>query len=250
MQQPPPFILPQGGWRARARGLLAGIGIQGRALALIALAALVLAVIVWVRGTSSAEPPLWTPPDGTTGAGVGSSSGDGVGGPAAFAAQPGGAGPPQSAITGNQIAIHVGGRVRRPGLVSLPAGSRVADALAAAGGPLDGADLDRVNLARRLTDGEQVLVVRKGDPMPPAASAGPGALPGEPGASSAPPTKVDLNTATVEQLESLPGVGAVTAGRIVAHRTRSPFRSVRDLLQVEGIGERRYESLRDLVTVG
>jgi competence protein ComEA len=242
MQQPPPFILPQGGWRARARGLLAGVGIQGRALALIALAALVLAVIVWVRGTSSAEPPLWTPPDGTAGAGVGASS-------TAFAAQPGGAGPPS--ITGNgQIAIHVGGRVRRPGLVSLPAGSRVADALAAAGGPLDGADLDRVNLARRLTDGEQVLVVRKGDPMPPAASAGPGAPPGEPGASGAPPTKVDLNTATVEQLESLPGVGAVTAGRIVAHRTRSPFRTVRDLLQVEGIGERRYESLRDLVTVG
>jgi competence protein ComEA len=150
-------------------------------------------------------------------------------------------------VTGaDGLAVHVAGRVRHPGLVSLPAGSRVADALAAAGGPVAGADLDRINLARKLADGEQVLVLRRGEAAPPPAAG----APADPGAPGVPAAKIDLNTASVEQLEALPGVGAVTAGRIVAFRARRPFRSVQDLLQVEGIGERRLESLRDLVTVG
>jgi len=131
------------------------------------------------------------------------------------------------------VAVHVAGRVRRPGLVRLPAGSRVQDAIRAAGGATPGADLDAINLARRLTDGEQIRVPAPGDPAPPLGqgAAGPGgpAGPGTPGA--APGAPLDLNTATVEQLDTLPGVGEVTAGRIVAYRTA-------------------HSQLKDLVTVG
>jgi competence protein ComEA len=134
----------------------------------------------------------------------------------------------------------VAGRVRRPGLVSLPAGSRVQDAIRVAGGVTSGADLDAVNLARKLTDGEQVRIPSHGDPAPPpaAGAAGPG-----------PTGPIDLNTATVEQLDTLPGVGEVTAGRIVAYRTAHPFTTVDELLEVPGIGQRRFDQLKDLVTV-
>jgi competence protein ComEA len=137
----------------------------------------------------------------------------------------------------------VAGRVRRPGLVRLPAGSRVQDAIAAAGGATSGADLDAVNLARKLTDGEQVRVSGPGDPPPPPEPA----AATTPGTPSAP---LDLNTATVEQLDTLPGVGEVTAGRIVAYRSAHPFTSVDELLEVPGIGQRRFDQLKDLVTVG
>jgi len=255
MRQPPPFVLPPDGWRARARGLLAGLGLQRRAIGLLVLAALALAAVVWLRGIPRGEPAAWTPPEGTAGAGVppegarseglrsegeaAGSVGESVDGPGDGAAAAG----------SGRIAVHVAGRVRHPGLVLLPAGSRVADAIAAAGGAVGGADLDRVNLARRLADGEQVLVLREGEPAPAAAAAIPGSTP-DPAAPGAPAAKLDLNTATAEQLEALPGVGTVTAGRIVAYRARRPFRSVQDLLQIEGIGERRFESLRGLVTVG
>jgi competence protein ComEA len=134
----------------------------------------------------------------------------------------------------------VAGRVRHPGLVRLPAGSRVQDAITAAGGVTSGADLDVVNLARKLTDGEQVRVPGPGDPAPPPdAAAGP----------ATPSAPLDLNTATVEQLDTLPGVGEVTAGRIVAYRSAHPFTTVDELLEVPGIGQRRFEQLKDLVTV-
>jgi competence protein ComEA len=136
----------------------------------------------------------------------------------------------------------VAGRVRHPGLVRLPAGSRVQDAVRAAGGATSGADLDAINLARKLTDGEQVLVPGPGDPAPQPV---PGAIT-SPGAPAAP---LDLNTATVEQLDTLPGVGEVTAGRIVAYRTAHPFTAVDELLEVPGIGQRRFDQLKDLVTV-
>ena len=150
-----------------------------------------------------------------------------------------------------QVAVHVAGRVRRPGLVRLPAGSRVQDAIRAAGGATPGADLDAVNLARKLTDGEQVRVPAPGDPAAPlpAGAAGPGAPGGPGGPGAAPSAPLDLNTATVEQLDTLPGVGEVTAGRIVAYRSAHPFTAVDELLEVPGIGQRRYEQLKDLVTV-
>jgi competence protein ComEA len=137
-----------------------------------------------------------------------------------------------SPATAAGLVVDVAGDVRRPGLVRLPAGSRVADAIAAAGGLLPGATTQGLNLARRLSDGEQVLV---GAPAP-GAAASPGAL--------------DLNTATADQLDALPGVGPVLAERIVAWRdAHGPFASVDQLREVSGIGERKFAELRDLVRV-
>jgi competence protein ComEA len=136
----------------------------------------------------------------------------------------------------------VAGRVRHPGLVRLPGGSRVQDAIRAAGGAASGADLDAVNLARKLTDGEQVRVPGPGDPAPPPPDAAAGV--------AGPSAPLDLNTASAEQLDALPGVGEVTAGRILAYRSAHPFTTVDELLEVPGIGQRRFEQLKDLVTVG
>ncbi|WP_432540911.1 ComEA family DNA-binding protein [Kineococcus sp. SYSU DK002] len=144
------------------------------------------------------------------------------------------------------VVVHVAGRVASGGVVTLAAGSRVADALAAAGGPAAEADLDALNLARALVDGEQVLVPGPGDPAPaalPQAAAAPAAAP-----AAAEP--VDLNTATAADLDALPGVGEVLAGRIVAWRTENgPFSAVEDLGEVQGIGPKVLEGLRDLVAV-
>jgi competence protein ComEA len=228
MSQPPPFVLPPDGPRTRARAVLAGAGRQRVAVALLALAALIGAGVVWDRAT----PRLAGPPTGQEAAAP------------ADQTLPRAA-PDTSATAGpsDRVAVHVAGRVRHPGLVRLPAGSRVQDAIAAAGGATSGADLDAVNLARKLTDGEQVRVPGPGDPAPPPA---PGAAAG-PATPSAP---LDLNTATVEQLDTLPGVGEVTAGRIIAYRSAHPFTSVDELLEVPGIGQRRFDQLKDLVTVG
>ncbi|MEU9853371.1 ComEA family DNA-binding protein [Streptomyces sp. NPDC047974] len=143
-----------------------------------------------------------------------------------------------------EVVVDVGGKVRRPGVLTLPAGSRVADALRAAGGVRAGADLTGLNRARVLLDGEQVLVGVPGAPA--GGSAAPGVGPGAgPGGSGAP---LNLNTATAEQFDGLPGVGPVLARRIVDHRTeRGGFRSVEELREVDGIGERRFADLQPLV---
>ncbi|MFG2104855.1 helix-hairpin-helix domain-containing protein [Micromonospora echinaurantiaca] len=145
-----------------------------------------------------------------------------------------------------ELVVAVAGKVRRPGLVRVPAGARVADAVEAAGGALPGVDVALLNPARKVTDGELIVV---GVPAPPnlaGAPAAPGA--GDPGA--APGGRVNLNTATLAQLDSLPGVGPVLAQRILDHREQhGGFRSVGDLRQVDGIGDARYEQLKDLVTV-
>ncbi|MFV2021665.1 ComEA family DNA-binding protein [Micromonospora sp. LOL_023] len=149
------------------------------------------------------------------------------------------------------VVVAVTGRVRRPGLVTLPVGARVADALAAAGGALPGTDLAWLNLARQVTDGELVAV---GVTPPPGVALGPGASGGGEqaggGGSTAGGGKVDLNSATQQQLETLPGVGPVLAQRIIEYRQRvGGFDSVADLRKVSGIGDSRFEQLRDLVTV-
>lgn len=142
-----------------------------------------------------------------------------------------------------QLVVHVVGAVRRPGLYRLDEGSRVADAVALAGGAGAKADLAAVNLAAPLADGTQVLVPRRGE----TATAGAGvASPGIATASPAGPVR--LSTATLEQLDALPGVGPVTAQRIVQHREAfGPFRSVEELDAVPGIGPARLEQLRELV---
>lgn len=140
--------------------------------------------------------------------------------------------------SGARIVVDVSGKVRDPGVRRLPAGSRVEDALAAAGGVRPGTDTTGLNRARVLVDGEQVVVGAPVQPAPggPGAGAGPGAGP------------LSLGTATVEQLDGLPGVGPVLAQHIVEFRTaRGGFRSVEELRQVDGIGERRFADLRKLV---
>ncbi|GLZ79337.1 hypothetical protein Afil01_41440 [Actinorhabdospora filicis] len=131
------------------------------------------------------------------------------------------------------LVVSVAGKVRRPGLVRLPPGSRVADAVAAAGGVADEADLGLLNLARKVADGELIVVGG-----PPVAQEGGAAGP------------LNLNAATAEQLDALPGVGPVLARRIVDYRdAHGGFGSVEELRQVDGIGASRFADLRELVTV-
>ncbi|MFI5844434.1 helix-hairpin-helix domain-containing protein [Catenuloplanes sp. NPDC051500] len=147
-----------------------------------------------------------------------------------------------SAPSPAELVVAVAGKVRRPGTVRLPPGARVADALEAAGGALPGVDTALLNLARKVTDGELILVgvsAPPGLPSPPAAGAG--AVPGGP---------LNLNTATLADLDGLPGVGPVLAQRILDHRDKmGGFKAVSDLREVDGIGDSRYEQLKELVTV-
>ncbi|MEV6637111.1 ComEA family DNA-binding protein [Actinoplanes sp. NPDC051470] len=147
--------------------------------------------------------------------------------------------PPPSGSASAQVVVAVAGKVARPGLVTLPAGARVADALAAAGGARRGVDPGPLNLARKVVDGELIMV---GAPPPSVAVAvAPGAAPGGP---------LNLNTATVADLDTLPGVGPVLAQRILEARdAQGGFKAVGDLRKVSGIGSSRFEQLKDLVTV-
>ncbi|MET8001210.1 ComEA family DNA-binding protein [Nonomuraea glycinis] len=143
---------------------------------------------------------------------------------------------PRSSPTA-QVTVHVTGKVRRPGVYSLPMGARVTDAVTAAGGVRKGAPLGSVNLARRLTDGEQILV----GATAPAAVAG-----------VTPPEAavLDLNAATPDQLEQLPGVGEVLAARIIDYRTtHGAFTKVDQLRDVSGIGAKKYEEIKPKVRV-
>ena len=143
------------------------------------------------------------------------------------------------------IVVAVQGKVAHPGLVRLPAGSRVADAIAAAGGALPGVDLSLVNLARKLSDGELVVIgLPQPDPEAAGAAQGPGG--GDPGTG----VKVNLNTASLTALESLPGIGPALAQHIVDYRAQhGDFHSIEDLRQVSGIGDAKFAAVKDLVTV-
>lgn len=138
------------------------------------------------------------------------------------------------------LVIDVVGKVRRPGIVTVPKGSRVYEAIEAAGGLKGKVDTTALNMARVLTDGEQLLVGEEAAQVP-GASVAPG------GATT---TKINLNTATAEQLDTLPGVGPVTAQSILSWRTENGrFESIEDLLEVKGIGDATLAELRDLVVV-
>jgi competence protein ComEA len=154
--------------------------------------------------------------------------------------------PAASTERGGLVTVHVAGAVTCPGVVRVPAGGRVVDAIDAAGGGLPDADLDRLNLAARLVDGQRVAVAKIGAPAPVEAGAPVGGSDG-PGAESGP---LNLNTATAEQLEELPGIGPATAAAIVEHRTRNgPFPSVDALTDVPGIGAAKLAQLQSLVRV-
>jgi competence protein ComEA len=192
-----------------------------------------------------AEPPASShgaePPAGTGEAGA-------AAGPADPAARDDPAG---SAGSGVAVTVHVSGAVTHPGLVTLPTGGRVGDAVVAAGGLTGDADTARVNLARALVDGEHVHLPRVGeDPLEPVAPAGTG--PPEDGVPRAATGDgpLDLNKASAAELEELPGIGPSRAAAIVEHRERhGPFAVPGDLRAVPGIGEVTFQNLAPLVVV-
>ena len=152
--------------------------------------------------------------------------------------------------SGGGIYVHVAGAVRQPGLVQLDEGARVAEALERAGGPGPRADLAGVNLAARLEDGQQVIVPVRGAGGAAGAATGAPASPAPDGRAAPPGSagvpKLSLGAATVEQLDQIDGIGPTLAQRIVEYRTEhGGFRSIGELREVEGIGEKRFESLRD-----
>ncbi|MEV0822724.1 ComEA family DNA-binding protein [Nonomuraea rubra] len=148
--------------------------------------------------------------------------------------------PTPPAATSTKVTVHVTGKIRNPGVYRLPTGARVADAVTAAGGVSRSASTGSLNLARRLIDGEQIVV---GATSPQAAQ------PGLPATDPA-ATILDLNSATTDQLEQLPGVGEVLAARITEFRTtRGGFTSIEQLREVTGIGPRKFEEIKPKVRV-
>lgn len=227
------------GWLAKVR---ADPGRAGAiALAAIAAVAVLVTVFTLVRHQSAPVMSAKLPPVETV------SSRAPTGGPSAGPAPP--------------VVVSVVGLVHTPGLVTLAPGARIDDALKAAGGPLDGADTIGLNMARQVSDGEQIVVgiaPAKGQPAALGSSVNSGAAAATPAVPSKPapsPTTrrgevLDLNTATVQQLDGLPGIGPVTAAAIVAWRdANGRFSSVDQLAEVDGIGPARLEKLRPLLRV-
>jgi competence protein ComEA len=205
----------------------------------------------WIGRPAPLEDRIPMAAGATTSAPAGASP-PGAAGSSAADAGDGTATPAATPQESGELVVHVVGAVGAPGVVRVGVGSRVIDAVAAAGGLAPGADAQRVNLAAPVVDGSRIVVPAVGQEVPaevPTSLAGPGAAPGAAGAGAASPAApVDLNTATAEQLDSLPGVGPATAEAILAHReAHGPFTSVEQLLDVRGIGEAKLESLRDLV---
>jgi competence protein ComEA len=214
------------------RPVLAGGG------AVLAVGVLVLVGLVFLR--SSSPPPKLTLPQAEPGAAPPDGSAPAASSPAAFP-------PSMPPVT---VTVHVAGHVANPGVYAVPAGGRVADAVVAAGGTSAEADVEQLNLAARVSDGERIYVPRKGEAPPVVAGGSPAPTTASGKAPPVAGTPVDLNTATAEQLEALPGVGPATSRAILAYRaSHGRFRSVTELLEVPGIGPAKLEALRPLVRV-
>lgn len=170
---------------------------------------------------------------------------------------------------GGTVRVHVAGAVRRPGVYEVPASGRIIDAVRAAGGASSSADLDAINLAQTLRDTEQVYVPTRSrtsprtsprtaprlrpttvPPVPQSVTAGPTARPPAETAAPAQRKTVNVNQATAAQLEELPGVGEVTARRIISWRqSKGPFATAEDLMKVEGIGPAKFAAMKPFVSV-
>jgi competence protein ComEA len=216
---------PRPSRRARAQSLVASVSVARVAAG--AGAVLLLAVTAWWLLRSPAPPVERTLPVArTTTTAVGATS----------SAAPVTAAPATTAV---EVVVQAAGAVVAPGVYRLPLGARVQDVVTAAGGPTAAANLQAVALASKVVDGQRVYLPAVGEAV---------------GAEAAPPVPappLDLNQATLEQLEALPGVGPTTAQAIIDYRSRhGPLSSVDDLLEVRGIGPAKLDGFRDLVTVG
>ena len=213
------------------RGARLDPGVRGAlALALVAVVAAVVAVVVAWR--SAARPIAKAPSPGPT-----------VAVPALTPVPSALATPARASLSPTTVVVDVAGRVRRPGIVTVSSGARVADAIARAGGVLPGTSTAGLSLARRLVDGEQLLV---GLPQP--AVVGPAPPDAPSGAAGGQP--VDLNTATTSELDALPGIGPVLAQRVLDWRTEhGGFSSIDQLREVSGLGGKKFDALAPLVRV-
>jgi competence protein ComEA len=216
--------LPDPTWRERAEALVDHVRSLGSgsraALALVATAGVLVVAILLLRPVGADPSPEASLPRAT-----------------------GSAAPASAAPTSAPIVVaQAAGAVMQPGLYRLAPGSRVDDLVRAAGGLAPDADPDRVNLAALVTDGEKIYIARVGEALPAGASGG--------GGSSSAASPIDLNTASIAQLDTLPGIGPATAQAIIDYRSQhGRFRSVDELLNVRGIGPAKLDELRSLVRV-
>lgn len=250
-REPRPLELPStlaGGRYAVSRQAVAGV-----ALVVVAVVAMLVGRFVLAREDAAPQPVAVEQGDPAPAGGAAPAGGEAD----AAETDPAAATAPGQPTTA-QVTVHVVGQVRRPGVVTLAPGSRVADAIDEAGGTSGRADLSGVNLARLLVDGEQVVVPKPGQTptaavgAPPTGAAPAGAAPGAapPGGAAAPGATVNLNTADLATLETLPGVGPVLAQRILDWRTEhGRFTAVEELGEVSGIGDKIYAQLAPKVTV-
>lgn len=220
------FIAWYGGLDSRLKWAVGGLG------AAVAVALVIWSIVVGGGGGDQVMLPMTRPDSNSSPAPAGSRS-------------------TATSTTGpTTLVVHIAGAVVAPGVVQLGPGARVADAVAAAGGARRDADIDRLNLAAPLTDGSRVYVPSLGQLAVPSVVS-PQVVAADRGAagSTVAGASLDLNAATVDQLDDLPGVGPATAAAIVKYRTEhGPFRSVDDLDAVRGIGPAKLDALRDLVT--